>query len=293
MRELKDLEVFVAVFETESFTLAGQRLFMTKAAVSKRITVLENDLGTQLIKRNTRHVSFTTEGCSFYSVAKRISSDYSNSVAEIRQESNEAEGAIRVGGPISFGRLSLAPAVIGFIGSNPKIHIQLVLSDKFSNVVSEGLDLVIRLGEMKDSALSGRSLNIERRLICAAPSYLKLNGMPQNPSDLTQHRTLHYSGLQTGYKWPFVVEGKTEFYEIKESFSADNGEILADAAAAGDGIVMLPEFIVQPYLQSGKLIEIMKEWPPLGLNLHLLWPKHAPISRRLRLFIDHLVNYYN
>lgn len=293
MRELKDLEVFVAVFETGSFTLAGERLLMTKSTVSKRIAALEDSLGIQLVKRSTRNISFTTAGSGFYGAAKRLINDYSNAVAEVQRESNDVEGLIRVGAPLSFGRLSLAPALISFISKHPKILVQIVLSDKFSNVVSEGLDLVIRLGEMKDSNLSGRSICNEKRFVCAAPSYIDLYGSPESPEELIQHRVLQYSGLQSGCWWPFVVAGKVEFYDIKESFTADNGEILAEASAAGDGIVMLPEFILQPYLQSGKLVKILPQWQILELNLHLLWPKHAPISRRLRLLIDHLVEYYN
>lgn len=293
MRELKDLEVFVAVFEAGSFTLASERLLMTKSAVSKRIAALEESLGTQLIKRSTRTMNFTTAGNGLYGTAKRLINDYNNAVAEVQRESNEAEGVLRVGGPLSFGRLSLAPALISFISSNPKIHIQLVLSDKFSNLISEGLDLSIRLSEMQDCTLSAQSIRMERRLICAAQSYIDMYGVPESPDKLIQHRILQYSGLRSGCKWPFVVDDKVEFYDIKESFTADNGEVLAEAAAAGDGIVMLPEFILRPYLQSGKLIEILPQWQPLGLNLHLLWPKHAPVSHRLRLLIDHLAEYFS
>ncbi|MDX3773513.1 LysR family transcriptional regulator [Chromatiaceae bacterium AAb-1] len=293
MKELKDLVIFVSLYETGSFTLAAQRLYMTKAAISKRIAALEDHLGLQLVKRTTRSISFTPEGESFYVAAKRIDHEYNETIAAIKSESSDADGLLRVGGPLSFGRLSLEPVLISFINKYQKIHVQLILSDKFSNVVSEGLDLVIRLGQMKDSSLCGRSLGKEKRIICAAPSYIKSAGEPQTPAELLQHRVLHYSGLQSGYRWPFEVNGKVELYDINGSFTADNGEILAEAAAAGDGIVMLPEFILQPYLQNGQLVPIMKNHPPLGLELHLLWPKQVAINRRLRLLIDHLIDYYN
>lgn len=281
------------MFETGSFTMAAQRLMMTKATISKRVTALEGSLGIQLITRNTRNVNFTSAGRTFYSAAKRILTDYNNAVAEMKKEIDEAEGVIRLGGPLSFGRLCLAPALIDFMKEHPKIHVQLVLSDKFSNVVSEGLDLVIRLGEMRDSSLSGRALCKKSRLICASPAYIKVYGNINHPEELIKHRILQYSGLQTGGNWPLMVNGGVELFEVNDSFCADNGEILAEAAAAGDGIVMLPEFILRPYIASGRLTPILENWPPLDLNLHLLWPKHAPISHRLRLLIDHLAGYFS
>ena len=265
---------------------------MTKAAVSKRVMLLEELLGTQLIKRNTRSISFTTAGNSFYTAAKKITFDYRNAITEITRESSEAEGIIRVGGPLSFGRLSLANTLISFISTNPKIHVQLVLSDRFANVIADGLDLVVRLGEMKDSNLSGRSLGFVRRMVCASPSYIRQYGEPKTPKELINHRIIHYSGLQSGCRWPFIKDGSIEYVDVVESFTADNGEILAQAAAAGDGIVLLPDFILKPYLDNGELVQVLEDHPPLDLNLHLLWPRHAPISHRLRLLIDHLVSHY-
>lgn len=290
---LSELETFIAVVDSGSFSTAASWLRISKSTISKRIASLEQGLGIRLINRNTRQISITNEGQILYERGLKLIQDYDDTVGELKHGHSEPSGPIRVSAPLSFGHKYLAQALIAFMAQYPKIQVKLVLTDRFSNLIAEGLDLAVRLGEMHDSTLIGKQLSQARRLICAAPDYLSRYGTPVHVSELSRHRILQYSSLQTdGGRWPLMGPNGPLLLEVSNKFCANNGEILAETAAAGEGIVLLPYFILRPYLDSGKLVNILPQWTPQPVTLHLLWPASRSPTRRLQLFIEHLSGYF-
>ena len=190
---------------------------------------------------------------------------------------------------MSFGQRHVAPALIDFMHLHPRITVQLTLTDRFVDSIEEGFDIVLRIGELRDSSLNTRQLGLVRRVLCASPAYLRRAGTPQRPQDLPAHRLLHYGWLVTGTRWHLIGPDGEVTVDGPGSLCVNNGEVLQAAALAGLGVVLLPTFIVGPSLENGDLIRVLPGYEAPPHVLHALWPASHLRPARLRAFIDFLV----
>lgn len=283
------LDAFTHIVETGSFTAAAQALGLTRAAVSRQVRVLEDRLGSRLLNRTTRRVSLTEAGHAYYETARRVLGDLAEAEAGIAQLTDAARGLLRIDAPMSFGTLHLAPAIAEFMARYPDVVVQLALNDRFVDIVEEGFDIGLRIGRLEDSSLIARRVVESRRVLCAAPDYLTVHGRPEVPRDLRHHRILHYGYLESGATWRLSGKDGDHSVQIQAALCANNGEVLRDAAVAGQGIALLPTFIAGGALQTGSLVTVLSDYRPPEAALYALYPPNRYLAAKVRLFIDFLV----
>lgn len=289
MGRLEDMEIFARVVEAESFTGAAGRLGLAKSLVSRRLSRLEERLGTRLIARTTRRLALTEAGRAFYERARRLLEEAAEAEATAMATAVDLRGRLRIAAPMSFGQIHLAPAVGRFLADHPAVEIDVDLNDRYVDLVGEGYALAIRIGRLKDSSLVTRKLAPARMVLCASPAYIFRRGRPKTPTDLSGHDCLLYTNRVAGDVWRFRSGGKTTTPQIRARISANNGDFLAHAAIDGLGIALLPTFIVSEALAKGELEAI-----PCGdvvddSAIHAVLPAGRQPPLLVRRFIDFLV----
>lgn len=288
--ETDDLVLFVRVAELRSLTAAGRDLRLTPAVVSARLIRLEKKLGMRLLNRTTRQVDLTPDGHSFLEHSLKILEAVDRAQSAIALNRDSPAGSLKVSAPVSFSRLHLAPAVARFTEAHPNLQLQLVASDRFDDFFHEQIDLLIRVAELKDSNMVARRIATSRRVLCASPDYLARVGEPKTPKELTEHNCLllRFPGSQQ-WRWTLVYpNGRPETLSLSGTMDSDNSDILTSWCLAGHGIAMKDIFEVAPYLKDGRLVEIMREYPPVSYPIMALYPHSQYLPPRVRLFIDFL-----
>lgn len=280
----------VAVVEAGTFSAAGERLGVAKSVVSRRVSQLERRLGARLLHRTTRRLTLTDAGRNFYQRAVQILADLDDAEQGVTDETSELRGALRLAAPLTFGLKHLAAAITDFLERYPAIELNLDLNDRNLNLVEEGFDLAVRIGELQDSTLVARRLGIARGVTCASRTYLERYGEPAHPDELQRHVGLQYSHISYQQQWRYETpQGRTIFAQPQIRIRANNGEALACAAVAGLGITTGPTFILGSYLKDGRLVSILNEYrrPPLGI--YAVYPPGRMLPRRIQVFTDFLV----
>ncbi|KQV44782.1 MULTISPECIES: LysR family transcriptional regulator [unclassified Duganella] len=287
----EDLKTFVAVVEAEGFSGAALRLGVVKSAVSRRISELEDRLGTQLLVRSTRSMSVTEAGALLYERALRLLDDLHDAEAEVSSGSAALRGKLRVAGPMSFGVMCLAPLAAEFAAQHPDLAVELDLNDR---IVNEGFDLAIRISRLKDSSLVARSIAAIDHTVCASPAYLAQHGAPRTPHDLASHRGLAYSNLDDSAYWSFrdPANGTPFSVDVRSSFRVNNGAALREAAVQGHGIACLPHFIVAQAIARGELLPLLEDWRKAPVEVYAVYPTRRNLPLRVRAFIDFLLVRY-
>jgi DNA-binding transcriptional LysR family regulator len=289
MDKLSSLRAFVKVVEAASFSEAGRRLRLSRSAVSKYVADLEADLGVQLLSRTTRRVTPTENGQAYFERALAILADLDAADHAVAQMQATPRGLLRVNAPMSFGTMQLGPAVAGFMKLYPELQIQLTLSDEQVDPVQEGLDVTLRIAELESSSLIARKLMPIARVVCASPGYLKQHGIPKHPSDLREHDCLTYGYLSTGNQWKLTGKDGDHWIAPRWTLCANNAEVLRDAAAAGRGVAVLPDFIAAAALKNGALRTLLTDYTTPALALYAIYPPTRHLAVKVRLFIDYLV----
>ena len=293
--ETDDLVLFVRVAELRSLTAAGRDLRLTPAVVSARLIRLEKKLGMRLLNRTTRQVDLTPDGHSFLEHSLKILEAVDRAQSAIALNRDSPAGSLKVSAPVSFSRLHLAPAVARFTEAHPNLQLQLVASDRFDDFFHEQIDLLIRVAELKDSNMVARRIATSRRVLCASPQYLAKAGEPKTPKELTEHNCLllRFPGSQQ-WRWTLVYpNGGPETLSLSGTMDSDNSDILTSWCLAGHGIAMKDMFEVAPYLKDGRLVEIMREHPPVSYPIMALYPHSQYLPPRVRLFIDFLAEEFD
>ena len=289
MDKLSSIRAFVKVVEAASFSEAGRRLRLSRSAVSKYVAELEADLGVQLLSRTTRRVTPTENGQAYFERALAILADLDAADHAVAQLQATPRGLLRINAPMSFGTMQLGPAVAGFMKQYPELQIQLTLSDEQVDPVQEGLDVTLRIAELESSSLIARKIMPIERVVCASPGYLKRHGTPKHPSDLRDHDCLTYGYLSTGNQWKLTGKDGDHWIAPRWTLCANNAEVLRDAAAAGRGIAMLPDFIAAVALKNGALRTCLADYKSPPLALYAIYPPTRHLAIKVRLFIDYLV----
>ena len=285
--QLEDLRIYVATVDERSFTAAANRLQLSKQFVSRRVMALESDLGVRLLVRNTRKLAVTDLGQEFYERAKRILADVADAEQAMSSRRSNPRGLLRVSAPMSFGTRHLSPLVADFMRANPDVRVDLELSDRVVDLIGEGFDMALRIGTLADSSLIARKLTEIRMIACCSPAYAAARRLPAAPEDLARHPCLLY-GQEGRTGWEFVADGTRRAFEVRGPLRANNGEVIRDAAAAGLGIALLPEFIVSSALSNGALIAILEEFVSPPIALHAVYPQHRESATTIRAFTQFL-----
>lgn len=289
MSQLEEMQSFVRVVEAGSISKAAEQLGIAKSGVSRRLVELEARLGVRLLNRTTRRSSLTEAGESYYRGAVKLLADVAELDAATADTEALLKGTLRLAVPLSFGLGHLAPAIDEFIKAHPGLTINIDFSDRQIDLVGQGVDLAIRIADLRDSSLQARRICPVRILLCASPAYLKRHGVPEVPGDLKHHRVLHYDfgggsvlKLQDG-------QGAEHAVQIRPAMVANNGDFLRDMAMAGHGIILTPSFIAWQAVAAGELVSIMPDYCPEQRSAYAVYPQTRYLSRRARMFIDFLV----
>ncbi|AOE49456.1 LysR family transcriptional regulator [Kangiella sediminilitoris] len=292
MNKLDCMKAFISVVEQGSFTAAADKLDLSPQLISKYVSALERELSLQLLQRTTRRVSVTEVGRAYCDRARQILLELEELEQSVQDESSKPRGVLRISAPMSFSTLHLGEALASFQKQFPDVLIDIQLSDRKVDIIEEGFDLALRIGRLSSSSFIARKIAPIRLVTCASPDYLKKYGTPETPSDLSRHHYLHYSYRDSSE--PLVSGSTRAFPYLKGNhyISANNGEVLANAAIAGAGIIVQPTFIVGPAIAAGKLSVILSDNEPEPLGLYALYAHRRYLSHKVRSFIDFLGNYF-
>jgi DNA-binding transcriptional LysR family regulator len=290
MDKLTSLRAFVKVVELGSFSEAGRQLRLSRSAISKYVSDLEEELGVQLLNRTTRHASPNENGQAYFERALGILAELDAADHAVAQLQATPRGLLRVNAPMSFGTLQLGPALADFMALYPELQIQLVLSDEQVDPVQGGYDVTLRIADLESSSLIARKIVAIDRVICASPSYLDQHGVPQHPGDLRSHALLTYGFLLTGNQWKLTGADGDHWIQPSWLLCANNAEVLRDAAIKGRGVALLPTFIAEEALRKGSLRSVLHEYKAPLLTLYAIYPPTRHLAVKVRLFIDFLVD---
>jgi len=293
MDRLKQIESFVSVAAKGSLTAAANAEGVAPAVIGRRIDALEERLGVKLLVRTTRKLTLTHEGSAFLEDCQRLLSDLMNAEASVSAGGVKASGYLRVTAPAGFGRRHVAPLVPRFIHQHPDVNVSLNLSDRVVDIVNEGYDCAVRVGDLPDSSLISVRMADNRRLCVATPAYLKRAGMPKHPNDLLRHQCLTLSSDASQTRgWAFVVDGEVTHLRPSGRLDCSDGQVLHDWCAAGLGIAWRSTWEVEREIASGQLVAVLEEFaaPPNGIFAVFPHARHLPL--RVRLWIDFLKHSY-
>ena len=289
MDKLASLRAFVKVVELGSFSEAGRQLRLSRSAISKYVSELEQSLGVQLLNRTTRHASPNENGQMYFERALSILADVDAADQAVAHLQSTPRGLLRVNAPMSFGTLQLGPAIADFMEMNPELQIHLVLSDEQVDPVQGGFDVTLRIADLESSSLIARKITPIERVICASPSYLEEHGIPAHPNALRNHAALTYGFLLTGNQWKLTGKDGDHWIQPSWLLCANNAEVLRDAAVKGSGVALLPTFIAGEALRLGKLRTVLDDYKAPPLTLYAIYPPTRHLAVKVRLFIDFLV----
>ncbi|MFZ6746693.1 LysR family transcriptional regulator [Undibacterium sp. JH2W] len=286
MDKLRSMEVFVAVVDAGSFTAAAAQCEISPVMVGKHIQFLESLLGARLLTRTTRRQSLTELGLQYAEQCKGILAQISEAESGAARMRGGARGVLKITSPVTFGSELLAPAMVDYLAQYPEMRADLHMNDRLVDLVEDGFDAAIRIGQLEDSTLVARPLQPYSMMICAAPAYLKRKGVPHTPSDLTEHECLDFLHWNKHVRWRLTEE----VTEIPVSrLRSNNGQALKSAAVAGFGIVMQSELLLASEVAAGRLVPLMKDYLPAPRPMHLLYPRDRQPTPKLSTFIEFMM----
>lgn len=289
MDRLQSMEVFVSAVDLGSFTAAANVFRITPAMVSKHITSLEKRLGATLLARTTRRQKLTEIGEKYYENCKQILGHIADAEAGAEAMGSNPKGHLKVSASMWFGSLTLAPLICDYLQHFSEVNIELSLTDRYVDIVDEGFDVAIRIGELKDSSLVARKLSVFEYAVAASPDYLAKAGLPTVPEDLSQHQCLGFTNWHRQGGWKLMQKELSQKAGQIPRFESDNGQALLTAAVKGIGIIMMPKELLRPDIEAGRLIEIMKAHLPPARPIYALYPKERQLAPKLTSFVDFLV----
>jgi DNA-binding transcriptional LysR family regulator len=287
MAQLKQLESFVSVATKGSLTATAHAEGVAPAVIGRRIDALEARLGVKLLVRTTRKITLTHEGSAFLEDCQRVLADLASAEASVSAGGVKASGHLRITAPAGFGRRHVAPLVPKFIAQHPEVSVSLNLGDRVVDIVNEGFDCAVRVGDLPDSSLISVRLADNRRLCVATPGYLKRAGRPQQPSDLSRHECLTLSSDASQSRgWAFLVDGTVTHLRPSGRLDCSDGQVLHDWCVEGLGIAWRSTWEVESEVASGRLQTVLDDFaaPPNGIYAVFPHAKHLPL--RVRLWID-------
>lgn len=288
MDRLDAMRAFMRVVSSGSYAEAARQLGLTRSAISKAVTELEHHLGARLLDRTTRRVTPTEAGRAYHERVAGILADVDETESAISRLHDEPKGLLRVNAPMSFGTLYLAQAIADFMLAYPDLRIEAIMNDRFIDPLEEGVDVTVRIGVLQDSSLIARKLAPARRVLVASSAYLKSHGIPATPADLADHRALNFGHASGQQRWQLQDGDEVVSVPIDAALCSNNGDVLRAAALNGNGITLLPTFMVGPDIAAGRLSIVLPDHPPVGLGIYALYAPNRYLAAKTRVFVDFL-----
>lgn len=287
VENITDLLIFTHVVKQGSLSAAGRELGFSAAVVSKRLQRLEEQLGIRLVNRSTRKLGVTEEGAKYHDYCVRVLAELEEAEALITKGSRQPKGTLRVTVPAAFGRLHIAPLVPEFLRRYPELRLSLHLSDGIMDIIDDGYDVAVRIGERKDSNLVARHLGVDHRFVVATPSYLAKHGTPRSPEELLQHNALLFANPSPLDQWQFVDgNGVEQSVKVSGNFETNNCEALREAIMADLGIALRPTWDVWRDIRNGSLSVLLSDYTPPSFPIQAVYPSRRHLSQKVRVFID-------
>lgn len=287
MASWEGVSEFVAVAETGSFTQAAKRLVTSVANVSRRIALLEERLGVKLLLRTTRKVSLTEAGQVYYQQCRALLEGLEQAELTVTQMQQTPRGKLKVTAPVTYGEQKIAPLLNDFLLQHPKLELELVLTNQKLDLIEQGVDVAVRLGQLDDSSFIARRLSNRHLYVCATPDYLAQCGTPHTLSELTKHSCL----VGTYDHWRFKENQQSRSIRVKGRLSCSSGVVLLDAVLKGMGLAQLPDYYVEEYLLSGRLVEVLPSYRDDREGVWALYPQNRHLSPKVRLLVDYLAQH--
>ena len=288
MDRLDAMHLFVRVAETGSFSGVAQQLGVARSVVTRQIAALEAHLGVKLMARSTRRLALTASGTAYLEKCRVILNLVEVAEADVAEERATPRGRIRVSVPLSFGLKRVAPLLLDFLRRYPEVGLDMDYSDRRVNLIEEGIDLSIRIARRLEAGDVARRIGSGRMLVVAAPDYLARHGRPQHPAELAHHECLGYTAGNGSLAWQFLVDGQIESFPVRSRISANNGDVLTEAAAQGLGITCQPDFIADIFIAAGRVEAILADFPLPELGIYAVLPSNRHIPHRVRVLMDFL-----
>ncbi len=284
------MAVFVAVAEESGFAPAARLLNMTPPTVTRAVSTLEKHLGARLFHRTTRSVGLTEAGTRYLADCRRILAEIDAADQYAVGLHTAPKGNVTITGPILFGRMVVAPAILKLLKQYPDIIVSTMFVDRVVHLIDEGVDVAIRIADLPDSSLSAIKVGEVRRVLCAAPDYLKQYGTPKVPKDLALHHTIDFTAMTIGGEWSFEKDQKREVFRPNSRLNSNNGDVAIAAAVAGHGIVRTLSYQVAQKINSGDLKLVLDDYSPPPIPVHIVHKETGQTSARVRAVVDFLAD---
>ena len=290
MDRLTEMEAFATVVDQGGFTDAARKMGISKSAVSKHVSSLETRLGARLLNRTTRRVSPTEIGLAYYDRARRVLNDAGEADALVTSMQSAPSGQLRISVATDFGVNHLSPLLSDFLDAFPDINVNMELNNRYVELISEGFDLAIRIGDLEDSTLRARKLTETSRRMIASPEYLERHGRPARIDDLNAHKLLHYSSEASGNVWRLTApSGEKRHVRTAGWLSVNDGQSLLNAAISGLGIAYLPSYLFAKAMSDGLVEDAIPDLPVEMQGIYAVYPPGRYTQPKVRAFIDFLV----
>lgn len=286
LNRIGDVLAFVRVADSQSFTVAAERLGLSRSSVGKCIARLEESLSTRLIHRTTRSVTLTEEGRIFYEHAMRILGEADDAEAALAQRNEVPRGRLRLDLPIAIGRLHILPVLQSFLAKWPDLEADVSFSDDYRDLVAEGIDVAIRIGGPPDSRLIRKVLAPHRYITCAAPSFFEQKGLPRSLDDIQHYDKIVFTHANSVTPWRYKVNGEDREVGVQGRLRLGNTEAMRDAALAGLGLVQLGAFLVGEDIKHGRLVPVLTEFAREEPPICAVYPTRRHLSPKVRMFIE-------
>ena len=289
MDRLQAMEMFVRVVETGSFSKAAREFATTQPTVTKQVAAIEQRLAVRLLNRNTRGVSLTEAGTLYYDKCKTILREAEEADNIVRLRQGQAQGLLRVGSSVAFGRRVVVPLVLEFMAQHPQLQVDLSFEDRSTDLVSQGIDVAIRLGKLADSSLGARFLGTNPWVLVASPRYLKKAGPPRRPADLSGHDTLIYSSVQGNDVWRVVPpRGEAVTVPVTARLRSNNLSAVLAAARAHMGVAALPWYVAADSLAAGRVVEVLRGHALPEQEIHAVYPSPKLVPGKVQALVAFL-----
>jgi DNA-binding transcriptional LysR family regulator len=287
------MKVYCSVVENDSLAGAARSLNVSPSVVSKQLSALEDRLGVRLLNRTTRHISVTQEGTAYYERCKRIITDVAEAENSVSSAHAAPRGLLKITAPVTFAHRHLTPHLPKFLDIFPEVEVQVQVNDRVVDLVDEGIDLAIRISQLKDSSLIARRLAPNRRYIAATPEYLEKHGTPNFVDDLKEHRLITWPPGNPLNDWHFLINGIERVLKVNGTIAINEGDGILTTLLAGGGLGMTQEFLAGPYVKEKKLVPLLEEFVREDNPIYAVYPSNRLLSPKVRAFVDFLVKTYS
>jgi DNA-binding transcriptional LysR family regulator len=285
MDKLRAMTAFVRIVEAGSLTAAAAALQVSGPSVVRALAGLERDVGVRLLNRTTRRSSLTDEGREYYERCRRVLLEVEAADALLSARQADPRGRLRVTAPLAFGRLHVAPLVREFMGRYPQVEVELLLLDRVVDLVEEGVDAAVRIGELPASSLVARRVGETRRIVCAAPQYLKQHGTPVTPADIAAHRCIVFTGLAPDDGWALGRDRRSRI-TVRPVLRTNQFDVALDACVAGFGLGLFLSYQVADAIKARTLREVLADFAPAPSPIQIVYPHARLLSPNVRAFVE-------